>query len=91
MLTVLTGPGYRREKIFNLETMQPYGLSEIYDKMAKMTRNMVLFLPRTSDLRQIAAKVEDGKQAQVVHYYQRGRDKALCTYFGEWGTVDFTG
>jgi trimethylguanosine synthase len=43
---------------------------------------MVLYLPRTSDLRQIADVVEDKKKAVVMHYCMEGASKALCAYLG---------
>lgn len=77
--------------MFNLETMQPYGLSYLYDSFAKVTPNMVLYLPRTSNLNQIARKVEQEKQAQVVHYCQNGASKAICAYLGTWDLVSEKG
>lgn len=73
--------------MFNLETMQPYSLSQIYDRFARVTPNMVLYLPRTSDLSQIAAKVPKGKKTQLVHYCQNGRSKAMSAYLGSWETI----
>ena len=83
----ISGPGYIDDKIFNLETMQPYNLTQLYDRLAQVTPNMVLYLPRTSDLNQIAKKTEKGQKAQVIHYCQRGVSKALCAYFGDWQTI----
>ena len=67
--------------------MQPYSLSHIYSQLAKVTPNMVLYLPRTSDLTQIAAKVDEGEQAQVIHYNQNGASRALCAYLGDWKII----
>lgn len=67
--------------------MQPYNLSYLHDNFAKVTPNMVLYLPRTSDLIQVAHKVERGKKVQVVHYCQNGASKALCAYLGTWDLI----
>lgn len=67
--------------------MQPYNLPYLVDKITNLTPNMVLYLPRTSDLRQIAQKVEEGKQAQVVHYCQNGASRAICAYLGDWKII----
>lgn len=64
--------------------MQPYSLSEIYTKVSRMTKNMILYLPRTSDLRQISDCVDDGAQAQVVHYCTYNNSRAMCVYLGDW-------
>ncbi|KAL1956513.1 hypothetical protein VTO42DRAFT_7076 [Malbranchea cinnamomea] len=78
------GPGYRTDQIFNLFTMQPYSLQTLYTKFSAFTEDMVLFLPRTSDLRQLAATVKPGKKAMVMHYCMEGASKALCIYNGNF-------
>ncbi|EXJ93199.1 hypothetical protein A1O3_01756 [Capronia epimyces CBS 606.96] len=81
------GPGYRTADVFDLESMQPYSFSYIYDSFKKLTPNQVLYLPRTSDLRQIAARVERGKKTQIVHYCTNGTSRALCAYLGDWAPL----
>lgn len=39
-----------------------------------------LFLPRTSDLRQIAKVAPPGKKIEVVQYCMEGASKALVAY-----------
>jgi trimethylguanosine synthase len=72
------GPGYSTDEIFNLATMQPYSLKQIHD-MCKMM-DSALFLPRTSDLRQIAKRAPPGKKIDVVQYCMEGASKALVAY-----------
>ncbi len=48
---------------------------------------MVLYLPRTSDLRQIAQVVDGDKKIQVIHYCTNGSSRALCTYLGDWALL----
>ena len=62
----------------------PYSLEYMYTRFAQITKNIVLYLPRTSDLNQIARFVEGEDKAQVVHYCTQEKSKALCVYFGEW-------
>lgn len=66
--------------------MQPYSLEHIYSRFAKMTKNIVLYLPRTSDLNQIADCMDDNGDGKhhVVHYCTKGASRALCVYFGQW-------
>lgn len=45
---------------------------------------MVLYLPRTSDLRQLARLVEKGNQVIVEHYCMEAASKALCAYYGDF-------
>ncbi|KAI9873709.1 MAG: hypothetical protein M1830_010699 [Pleopsidium flavum] len=73
------GPGYRSEYMFDLSTMQPHSLKDIYEPFSKLTRDVALYLPRTSDLRQLAKLVPDDKKVTVVHYCMEGASK-LCVY-----------
>jgi trimethylguanosine synthase len=72
------GPGYRTDEIFNLATMQPYSLKQIHDICRIM--DFALYLPRTSDLRQIARAAPPGKKIEVVQYCMEGASKALVAY-----------
>lgn len=72
------GPGYRTDEIFNLATMQPYSLKQIHDTCRMM--DCALYLPRTSDLRQIAKVAPVGKKIEVVQYCMEGASKALVAY-----------
>ena len=68
------GPRYRSESIFDLTMMQPYAMSELLMLFRKLTHDVVLYLPRTSDLRQIAKESHDGR-TKVVHYCMQGASK----------------
>jgi trimethylguanosine synthase len=72
------GPGYSTDAIFNLATMQPYSLKQLHDMCRFMDH--ALFLPRTSDLRQIAKVAPPGKKIEVVQYCMEGASKALVAY-----------
>ncbi|KAJ9215502.1 hypothetical protein DTO166G4_2872 [Paecilomyces variotii] len=78
------GPGYRSDEVFNLRTMEPYPLSKLYEEYSVFTEHMVLYLPRTSDLKQLAKVVKDDKKATVMHYCMEGASKALCIYYGDF-------
>lgn len=81
MLT-FPGPGYIHGEIYNLAAMKPYSLKDIYEPFAKVSEHVVLYLPRTSDLRQLAAVVKDGQKVEVIHYCTEGFSRALCAYLG---------
>ena len=72
------GPGYRSDEIFNLKTMAPYSIKQIHDVCKGM--DSALYLPRTSDLRQIARLAPEGKKVEVVQYCMEGASKALVAY-----------
>ncbi|KAF2144606.1 uncharacterized protein K452DRAFT_325140 [Aplosporella prunicola CBS 121167] len=82
------GPGYRDDQIFNVETMQPYGLKQLYNAYSKVSKEVALYLPRTSNLNQLAKYVPDDQKIQVAHYCIDGASKALCAYYGNFGVID---
>ncbi|KAK1240956.1 hypothetical protein MKX07_006389 [Trichoderma sp. CBMAI-0711] len=72
------GTGYRTDEIFDLSTMQPYNLHQLHEAYKKMDH--VLFLPRTSDIRQIAKLAPPGKKLDVVQYCVEGASKAMGVF-----------
>ncbi|KAK4145474.1 RNA cap guanine-N2 methyltransferase-domain-containing protein [Dichotomopilus funicola] len=80
------GVEYRGQEVFDLETMEPYGLGVLYEACRPMA--CALYLPRTSDLRQVAGLVkapEEGKgdgdgKIEVVQYCMEGASKAMVVY-----------
>jgi trimethylguanosine synthase len=72
------GPGYTTDKIFNLNTMSPYSIKQIYEACKGM--DSALYLPRNSDIRQIAKLAPGEKKIEVVQYCMEGASKALVAY-----------
>jgi len=60
--------------------MQPYGLEQLFTGFEKITRDMVLYLPRTSNLNQIAKYVPEGEKVQVTHYCIDGASKVSVLF-----------
>ncbi|RAL63144.1 hypothetical protein DID88_004226 [Monilinia fructigena] len=58
------GPGYTTENIFDLSNMQPYSVQYIHE--ACKTMDTALYLPRTSDLRQITKLLPEGKKVELM-------------------------
>lgn len=75
VLTLHTGPQYSDDNIFDLSTMQPYNLKHIYDRFSAYVPDFVLFLPRSSDLNQLAKYAPEDKKLEVVHYCTNGSSK----------------
>ncbi|KAL8762395.1 MAG: hypothetical protein Q9184_001609 [Pyrenodesmia sp. 2 TL-2023] len=67
--------------------MQPYPLEQLLECFRQLTREIVLFLPRTSDLNQLAREVDPSKKVQAIHYCMEGASKAICVYFGLFGVL----
>lgn len=72
------GPGYTTDPVFNLHKMEPYNLAQLHEACADMDHG--LYLPRTSDVRQIAKLMPDGKKAELMQYCVEGASKALVAY-----------
>lgn len=83
---IRTGPGYKDADVMDLNNM-PYSLDYMFSRFSRITPNIVLYLPRTSDLNQIADCVENDEKAQIVHYCIQENSKALCAYFGSWNEI----
>lgn len=58
--------------------MWPYSVKQIHDACKGM--DSALYLPRTSDLRQIAKLGPKDKKVEVVQYCMEGASKALVAY-----------
>ncbi|ORY65979.1 RNA cap guanine-N2 methyltransferase-domain-containing protein [Pseudomassariella vexata] len=72
------GPGYRTDEVFDLSTMEPYNLTKMHESYRMMDH--ALYLPRTSDLRQIAHLAPEGSKIEVVQYCVEGASKAMVAY-----------
>lgn len=78
----VTGPGYRSDKVFDLRTMEPYSLETLYKEYSAFSPHIALYLPRTSDVRQLAKYAPDDRKVTVMHYCMEGASKALCIFYG---------
>jgi len=78
------GPSYRDNEVFDLSVMQPYSLRDMMVPYKAFASEIVLYLPRTSDLNQIAKYAKDDKQLEVVHYCVHGISKAICVFLGDF-------
>lgn len=82
------GPGYRSDGVFNLQTMQPYSINDIVRSFSKISKDMAIYLPRTSDLRQLASLATEDKMVDVVHYCMEGASKvSVLEQFGSRATL----
>jgi trimethylguanosine synthase len=72
------GPSYSADGVFDLSKMSPYSAQNIWNACKGM--DCALYLPRTSDLRQIAKFAPEGKKLDVTQYCMEGASKALVAY-----------
>lgn len=80
-VTGYIGPRYRFDSVFDLSTMQPYNLNDLLDLFLSLADDVILYLPRTSDLRQLAARAQGGENEKmtVMHYCMEGASKVCLT------------
>lgn len=72
---IVVGPGYRSDTVFDLAKMQPYTLTDLLYPFQELTEDVVLYLPRTSDIRQLADRPGQGSKTTVIHYCMEGASK----------------
>jgi trimethylguanosine synthase len=70
-----TGTEYGVEDVFDLTKMEPYNLKKLYKSFTQYSNEVVLYLPRNSNLNQIARYAKDGKKLEVAHYAIMGASK----------------
>lgn len=69
--------------MFNVETMKPYSLQTLCEEFSMFSPYMVYYLPRSSNLKQLAKYVDAGEQkSHIIHYCIEGASKALCVFYG---------
>ncbi|KXT11648.1 hypothetical protein AC579_7034 [Pseudocercospora musae] len=78
------GPSYNEHEVFDLTQMEPYNIDLLYDSFNKLTNEVVLYLPRTSDVRQLAKHAKKDQKLPIKHYCMRGASKALCVFYGSF-------
>ena len=77
---ILQGPGYRSAPIFDLTCMQPYHLSDLMDCFYCLSDDIVLYLPRTSDVRQLIPYSRSQDRIVGMHYCLEGASKVGLSY-----------
>ena len=74
-LLTIAGPGYRSDTVFNLAKMQPYALTDLLASFRQLTKDVALYLPRSSDVRQLANESLGESKMTVMHYCVEGASK----------------
>lgn len=62
--------------------MEPYPLAKLNDEFSAFTEHIVLYLPRSSNMKQLAKLVKNDHKSLVMHYCMEGASKALCVFYG---------
>ena len=78
-LLTVAGPGYKSDTVFNLAKMQPYTLTDLLAFFRQLTKDVALYLPRSSDVRQLADESLEESKMTVMHYCIEGASK-VCWF-----------
>ncbi|KAI9662556.1 MAG: hypothetical protein M1821_008723 [Bathelium mastoideum] len=78
------GPDYVNQDVFDLNKMEPYSLNHLHQSFSKISKEIVLYLPKTSDLNQLARHAPEDAMLDVVHYNMNNYSKGVCAFFGKF-------
>lgn len=80
------GPEYTQQRPYDLNHLLPFGLEKLLTVLLKFTDNIVLFLPRSSNLQQMQQITlnlfHDTKYIRVFRTFCSGRPKGLVCCWG---------
>ncbi|XP_065666874.1 trimethylguanosine synthase [Hydra vulgaris] len=77
------GPEYIKVKFFDIETMiKPVSGRVLYNVASRITPNIIFFLPRNADLRQVSSLVAPGNQVEIEKNMLNSNVKTITAYFG---------
>ncbi|BFZ64964.1 hypothetical protein YB2330_006125 [Saitoella coloradoensis] len=76
------GISYSEAPVFDICTMEPYNAPDLMQAANKVSRNVILYLPRTSSPEQIASLAKSDEPVEMHYLYTSGKAKALTAYFG---------
>ncbi|CCE62769.1 hypothetical protein TPHA_0D01280 [Tetrapisispora phaffii CBS 4417] len=82
------GPLYLKSKEYDLEnSLLPVGLTELLEGFRSVSENIILFLPKNSQLSQIAMATRKvfgvTKKCKIIHVLQNGFSKGLFCIWGD--------
>ncbi|KAL7744304.1 hypothetical protein ACLKA6_001697 [Drosophila palustris] len=77
------GPGYQKQATFDIEQhLLPLGATQLMQHARRLSENVGVFLPRSSNIKQVIALSHVGEQCEVEHNYLDTRLVAITAYYG---------
>ncbi|XP_047662692.1 trimethylguanosine synthase isoform X2 [Tachysurus fulvidraco] len=76
------GPEYLSADVFNIKTMMSPDGFEIFRLARMISENVVYFLPRNTDMEQIASLAGPGGKVEVEQNFLNNKLKTITAYFG---------
>lgn len=77
------GPDYLTAEVFDLETMIEIDGLKIFDVAQKISKNIVYFVPRNTDIEQLTVIAGPGGRVEIEQNILNKKLKTICAYYGE--------
>ncbi|KAM5158394.1 trimethylguanosine synthase isoform 1-T1 [Mantella aurantiaca] len=77
------GPDYVSAEIFDIKTMMNLDGFEVFQLSQQITRNIIYFVPRNTDVEQVASLAGPGGQVEIEQNFLNKKLKTLTIYFGD--------
>jgi len=77
------GPSYLDVETFDLHSMSPIDGVELFHVAREITKNIAYFLPRNSDMNQVASLAGRGAYTEIETNILNRKCKTLTAYFGD--------
>ncbi|XP_068093492.1 trimethylguanosine synthase [Hyperolius riggenbachi] len=77
------GPDYVSAEIFDIKTMMNLDGFEIFQLSQKISKNIIYFVPRNTDIEQVASLAGPGGQVEIEQNFLNKKLKTLTVYFGD--------
>ena len=75
------GPEYLDKDVYNLNEMSP-SAAELRDACRSITGNLVMYLPRNTDVTQMIELASPGQAVEVEQQVLNRKFKTICAYYG---------
>ncbi|KAI9596756.1 RNA cap guanine-N2 methyltransferase-domain-containing protein [Syncephalis fuscata] len=82
------GPNYKASTTFDIDTMMPMNGTKLFQQTRKITHNIAYFLPKNTNLDQLAALSVPGETCEVEQALLRSKMKAITVYYGDLAYVE---
>lgn len=77
------GPDYVSADIFDIKTMMNLDGFDVFQLSQKITKNIIYFIPRNTDVEQVASLAGPGGQVEIEQNFLNKKLKTLTVYFGD--------
>ncbi|XP_063779808.1 trimethylguanosine synthase isoform X2 [Pseudophryne corroboree] len=77
------GPSYVSAETFDMKTMMSPDGFEVFRLSQQITENIIYFLPRNTDVEQVASLAGPGGQVEIEQNFLNKKLKTMTVYFGD--------